>query len=1666
MVNRQTIRRVFSSLRAVLLVCAVVVAGTLAHGQQSVGAGGSGSSSSAGVGTGTVLGDVLGQQPGAGQSCPAGGHTPGEPGCAGAGNPLNAMTGNKYQREADMAALPGVLGLELVRHYNSELSTWWRGLGASSSAVGRGWRLGYDALLHLPAGPKGKRLTPGELAGLGDQGNQGGAATVHYQSGDGTRIALAPVGSAPGGVAEWAGSGTPWRLRVEPAQSASPYVLSDGKGLQRHFDAQGRQVRIQAATGHAVQIERDGHGRITRVTDPQGRQMVLHYPEAVAAAGQSGKGRPRVVRQASHIDTPLGRYSYHYGSEHAAPASHDSLPAGALITLAQQQAQASTLMRVELPDGSQRHYHHEDRRQPSLLTGLSVRAGTGAGADAPLVRQASWAYDHLGRAIRSVKGPIPAEGRRGMQEVSLQFLGPQGSQRRDGSGVSILTNSLGEQTRYEYEMLGGQRQLTLVQGAGCGSCGPANVRYGHDSLGRQVSITELSPVRVDAHGQVQGRAQALHSQSLKLDPQGRVLRIERTIYDNQGHAVRTEQIERRDYADGRWPYQPTLIARPSVVEGQERRIELRYNAAGQVEQVKESGYSPLDEAGQISANSVNSATAIERTSTYGYERIGGHSVLVQADGPLANGPSNSPADSDITRIEWDEGGARVLAITHPMGLTERLEYESAGANPSARLSARTDVLGVRTELAWAAHAMRVERVRRAGVQVDLGYDAQGRVLSYRRNDGARISVAYDEASGTIRHTLPDGETREVRRDSEGRATASQWLDTQGQVLVGGAQIDWGSQDAQGLREIRITEASGVLSTLRHNPLQATIHSERGQGEGRLSHSERFDAARHLLQIQRNEAATQLQGSAQEAQRSLELPHGATHRQWKDDFGRTVRIEHPDSGTHRAAWDEADRQTARWDSSRHSSARYDALGRLIQLRHANSDGPGIESASAVVKAIVRAEEETHWHYEGALLKRQSSTRQDRHFAYDANGRLIQERLSLRRQGTQASQAPSEWLPELITRYQRDELGRITHIRLPEGATLGQRYNGQGRIEAVSLQEPASAWWHQAIRWVWAEQGTRELITEIEHSASRGLRGYRHANGSQATSVHDRAGRLTRWSDGPQTSELGYNEHAQLANLKTAAPQRVGAGPSTSRQQSLGYDAFGRLRQVQEGASSQGFEYDRNGNRTGQSSETLGRLSFALAQRSDRLLAVQDEQGRAQRSYRYNEAGEPVRIETDAHTRTLHYDALGQIGAVEQDGKLLAHYAYNGARQRVAKTVRAESEQSATTTYYTWHKGLLDAELDSEGRVQRRYIYLNLRAVALLEYGYDKNEAHSTPQSTQRFAIHGDHLGTPQAITDDKQRVVWLASYDVFGRASAQGLPRSQVTAHNRSGQGRSWIGIAQASTPDKPFEFHLRFAGQYEDAETGWHYNWHRYYEPQTGRYLTPDPIGLRGGDNAYGYAEGDPLGAVDPWGLYTVYWGGAGLDGDYIADQMRALREAGVENVHRGTGSGGRPPYGIGLDANAVINLRTYPPRYGFITPRAPYAGDPCAQMLREGEQINYIGYSYGSLLAAHTAMHYANQGRVIDNLVLIGSPIDGSFLSALRNHQNIRNVTVIDLTANGDRIYAGMSELELVQAVPNLISDVGSGRGHFYYGDTSDPQIGENRRNDLASQLYAEGLR
>lgn len=196
----------------------------------------------------------------------------------------------------------------------------------------------------------------------------------------------------------------------------------------------------------------------------------------------------------------------------------------------------------------------------------------------------------------------------------------------------------------------------------------------------------------------------------------------------------------------------------------------------------------------------------------------------------------------------------------------------------------------------------------------------------------------------------------------------------------------------------------------------------------------------------------------------------------------------------------------------------------------------------------------------------------------------------------------------------------------------------------------------------------------------------------------------------------------------------------------------------------------------------------------------------------------------------------------------------------------------------------------------------------------------------------------------------------------------------------------------------------------------------------------------------------------SIYWGGAGLNGPYIQDQVSALQEAGIKHIWIGKRTYGEYPDA----ARSPTDLR--------------YEGrsDDRSWMIESmenvpAEQFNLIGYSYGSLMAAHTAHIYACNGHIIDHLVLIASPIDGDFLEKLQQNKNIKKVLIIDLRQHKDPIYAGMSQWRLILSKSTLekqdeASGTTRGIGHFYYRPNSDE--GKFRRRQLANYLYRQGLR
>ncbi len=154
------------------------------------------------------------------------------------------------------------------------------------------------------------------------------------------------------------------------------------------------------------------------------------------------------------------------------------------------------------------------------------------------------------------------------------------------------------------------------------------------------------------------------------------------------------------------------------------------------------------------------------------------------------------------------------------------------------------------------------------------------------------------------------------------------------------------------------------------------------------------------------------------------------------------------------------------------------------------------------------------------------------------------------------------------------------------------------------------------------------------------------------------------------------------------------------------------------------------------------------------------------------------------------------------------------------------------------------------------------------------------TSQVFYIYSDQIDTAREITDAAGVKVWQADPDPFG---------ANLPDENPSGKGK--------------FTFNPRFPGQYFDAETGLHYNYFRDYDPQIGRYIQSDPIGLDGGINTYGYVGGNPLSYSDPNGLqpysplhrvprnqpskvadHTYHWKVFRCMGNCVAQSMRDLR--------------------------------------------------------------------------------------------------------------------------------------------------------------------------------------
>ncbi|MFA9950019.1 RHS repeat-associated core domain-containing protein [Dentiradicibacter hellwigii] len=133
------------------------------------------------------------------------------------------------------------------------------------------------------------------------------------------------------------------------------------------------------------------------------------------------------------------------------------------------------------------------------------------------------------------------------------------------------------------------------------------------------------------------------------------------------------------------------------------------------------------------------------------------------------------------------------------------------------------------------------------------------------------------------------------------------------------------------------------------------------------------------------------------------------------------------------------------------------------------------------------------------------------------------------------------------------------------------------------------------------------------------------------------------------------------------------------------------------------------------------------------------------------------------------------------------------------------------------------------------------------------AAGQPKLCEVYYFHTDPVGLPEELTNAQGQRIWQASYKTWGNTVREEWAYANI-------DGSPIFTQDQGQMPDpQAREQNLRFQGQYLDRDTGLHYNTFRYYDPDIGRFISPDPIGLNGGINLSSYAP-NPVSWIDPWG--------------------------------------------------------------------------------------------------------------------------------------------------------------------------------------------------------------
>ena len=407
------------------------------------------------------------------------------------------------------------------------------------------------------------------------------------------------------------------------------------------------------------------------------------------------------------------------------------------------------------------------------------------------------------------------------------------------------------------------------------------------------------------------------------------------------------------------------------------------------------------------------------------------------------------------------------------------------------------------------------------------------------------------------------------------------------------------------------------------------------------------------------------------------------------------------------------------------------------------------------------------------------------------------------------------------YQYDPLGNRIRTILPDGRQIDYLYYGSGHLHQISLDG--------------------EVVSDIERDKLH--REIQRTQGSISSLYdYDPMGRLKSQrtiQNGTQTLHGKQNPLAGGAVNRRYAYDKAGNLIQSADQRSgvlnYVYDKIGRIQEARNSQTgrSETFAFDPAHNiLSDKTAEGKGKGSNVSS--GNRLKEYNGIE------YTYDALGNLIyRQLPDGENQYYQYDLENQLVRAEikkpAGNTEIWTYAYDPFGRRLSKERQDKLAWTSTDpkrTHFVWDGTRLLQEYTYKGCYT--YIYTDQDSYEPLAQVF-----HNNQDEGQYLAyFHNDQIGIPREMTGIHGNLLWYGEYTAWGRLKKD--ERVYKNAH-------------------QPF----RLQNQYFDEETGLHYNLMRYYEPEAGRFVNQDPIGLLGGSNLYRFAP-NAQGWTDPSGFIAM----------------------------------------------------------------------------------------------------------------------------------------------------------------------------------------------------------